>query len=488
MRLASHHASHRTLLALYALCALGCTEDPPPEEAPAVVRVQDGRLVDPAGREVQLRGVNARVAGLFDVEFDDGRLPLQPLAAFTREDAVQMSEAGFNFLRLPINWSGLEPEEGNFSESYLRSIDDVLAHCRAAGLFVLLDFHQDAYSKHIGEDGAPLWAIEPAPSALLGGPLDEEELNRRRTSPAVLQAFTSFFENRERLQDRFLPVLRLIGSRYARHGEVIGIEIMNEPVSIIVDLTMEPLFAFYEKAVSALRAVNAHHPIWLEPDAIRNFTHVAPIRDEPFFADNIVYSPHLYPTLAGVSEEGRAAWMDALSTTFDRMVQEARSWGDAALVIGEWGADPREEETREYAAAFLALAEQRAMGHALWLWKERSQGSWGMFDYDDASETWLPRAQALEHFIAPYVQVGPGRMLAHSFDPQTRVLEARYQALGDERGEPELFLAPRRYPEGAKIFLDGEPAEAEAISAGRVRLRWRPRAGEVVIRVEPSDA
>ena len=46
------------------------------------LRVRDGRLVDERGREVTLRGVNARAAGVFDVTFDDGRLPLEPIPGF----------------------------------------------------------------------------------------------------------------------------------------------------------------------------------------------------------------------------------------------------------------------------------------------------------------------------------------------------------------------------------------------------------------------
>ncbi len=37
------------------------------------LRLHGGRLVDERRREVTLRGVNARVEGVFDVTFDDGR-------------------------------------------------------------------------------------------------------------------------------------------------------------------------------------------------------------------------------------------------------------------------------------------------------------------------------------------------------------------------------------------------------------------------------
>src|SRR5262245_64685294 len=68
-----------------------------------------GRLRDQRGREITLRGVNARVQGVFDVTFDDGRLPLEPIPGFDDGDAERMRAFGFNLLRLPISWSALEP-------------------------------------------------------------------------------------------------------------------------------------------------------------------------------------------------------------------------------------------------------------------------------------------------------------------------------------------------------------------------------------------
>ncbi len=50
---------------------------------------------------------------------------------------------------------------------------------------------QDAYSKEIGEDGEPLWAIVPPPTMLLSGPSDDS----RRLTPQVLNAGYSFFDD-----------------------------------------------------------------------------------------------------------------------------------------------------------------------------------------------------------------------------------------------------------------------------------------------------
>src|SRR5262249_35583224 len=149
------------------------------------LRVDGGRLVDRLGREITLRGVNARVDGLFDVTFDDGRLPLEPIPTFDDGDAARMAALGFDFLRLPINWSALEPVRWQYAGAYLDRIGAVVRLCARHGILVLLDFHQDAFSKEIGQDGAPRWVLDLLLGAgnypYLGGPLDD--LDKRRLAP-----------------------------------------------------------------------------------------------------------------------------------------------------------------------------------------------------------------------------------------------------------------------------------------------------------------
>ena len=139
--------------------------------------VRDGRLVDGHGREVTLRGVNARVQGIFDVTFTDGRLPLEPIPMFDTGDADQMRALGFNLLRLPISWSALEPEHARYDDAYLDWIAAIVTLCERRGILVPLDFHQDAFSKEIGEDGGPLRRVDRRARARAR----PRELSRRRS-------------------------------------------------------------------------------------------------------------------------------------------------------------------------------------------------------------------------------------------------------------------------------------------------------------------
>src|SRR6188508_3339891 len=104
-------AMRRSSIAILALTACG-GEPTAPRTSPLW---SDGaHLRDADGRIALLRGVNARVEGVFDVTFDDGRVPLEPIPALTAADCTRMRELGLDLLRLPINWSAIEPDQGAY--------------------------------------------------------------------------------------------------------------------------------------------------------------------------------------------------------------------------------------------------------------------------------------------------------------------------------------------------------------------------------------
>ena len=142
-------------------------------------------LRDAEGRVKLYRGVNVHIAGIFDVTFADGRAPREPLPGFDASDPADMRARGFNLVRLPINWSAIEPAHGQFADDYLDRVAGIVAWCRAAGVDVLLDLHEDGWSKELCEDGAPLWAVVPPPATLTGGPVPGPDCHstRRRRSP-----------------------------------------------------------------------------------------------------------------------------------------------------------------------------------------------------------------------------------------------------------------------------------------------------------------
>ena len=399
----------------------GCTS---PEFAGAPLGVRCNALVDAQGRTVLLHGVNARVAGLFDITFDDGRLPLQVVSPFTADDAARMRALGFNALRLPLNWSAIEPTEtGGFNETYLDKIAEVVGFCRAANVLVLLDLHQDAYSKEIGEDGAPLWAIVPPPTMKLGGPL--MGLQGYVVSQQVQSAYATFFgpsADGVRLRDRYTKMAARVLARFANDPSVIGLELMNEPFA-----TDPQLHAFYRQMSTDLRVVAPKKLFFFEPPAIRNVFDKASIGDGAIAAGT-VYAPHVYTLVFAGSDASRDM---ATKETLAPSNQSARDEADgflAPLAITEYGYGPDKNFARYIRWQSELQDEQRASSF-FWLWKEADSGRWGFYDMDPGGQVGTERPAIVQAFARVRLEAVAGRLVSVGYDTDAKTFETTF--IGD---------------------------------------------------------
>lgn len=462
---------------LIALSTVACAgddaTDPPETNAPcgrparkgSPLGEHCGQLIDEAGRVVLLRGVNARVEGLFDVSFDDGRKALEEIPSYSAEDAQAMRDWGFDSLRLPINWSGIEPtKDGGFDSNYLDRVEQVLDLSHAAGLRVLLDLHQDAYSKEIGEDGAPLWAIVPPPTKLLEGPLTD--LEDRRLSKQVLDAFDTFFgegADGTFLRERFTQMAVHVMQRFGDHPAVIGLEIFNEPIA-----TIEGIDRLNAAAYAAIRAAAPKKLYLFEPSSTRNVLDTAPLPEAPL-GPMSGYAPHVY-TLAFVSTDAQKQAMTkaTLRTSNENARLEADAW-QAPLVITEWGFDPNAIKASEYFTWQSELQEEHAASAFFWVWKERSQGNWGCFDFDPATQEFSERT-ALKQTLArvrPMAVAGwPTRI---DFDRKSGVFELELDGNPSVREPHRIAVAPALGAPSA-VECDDQVAPHQSAEHGEITV------------------
>jgi endoglycosylceramidase len=380
-------------------------------------------LRDERGRIAVLRGVNARVAGVFDVTFDDGRVPLEPIPELEPADCTRMRELGLDLLRLPINWSGIEPVQGSYDEAYLDRVDAAVRCAGDAGVYVIIDLHQDAYSKEIGEDGAPLWAIVPPPEMLLEGPL--EDLGARRTSAQVTAAFATFFDQDDPagLQAAFFAMLDHVAARWADDPAVIGFELFNEPPVGQVDV--DP---FNEAAAARVRAAAPDKLVLFEPSATRNLFDFAPKPAAPFPVENAVYAPHIYTYVFNAD----ASQLEQLQPSdLEPSVMAARGEADAwrtPLVIGEYGIGPTAPNADLWMGTQAELHDRYLASDAFWVWKENSQASWGVFDR--VGDTWVERPQVVGWLSRVHAARISGEVIANEYDHVARTLRLETRSSG----------------------------------------------------------
>jgi endoglycosylceramidase len=435
-------------LALLAL--VGCSTQP---QQTTPLSSDGTHLRDDLGRIAVLRGVNARVDGVFDVSFDDGRTSLEPIPVLDATDCRRMRALGFDLLRLPINWSAIEPTRGTYDEAYLDRVDAAVRCAGDAGLFVLVDLHQDAYSKEIGEDGAPLWAIQPPPTMLLQGPLTD--LGDRRLSAQVLAAFDTFFARSSDLQAAYLAMLDHVAARWASDPAVIGFELYNEPPVGEADVD-----AFHFAAAARVRAAAPDKLVMFEPSAVRNLFDFVPRATAPFPTTNAVYAPHIY-TFVFYADQG--SLMRLVPADLEPSVQAARDEASAwqtPILIGEYGIGPDAPNADLWMGVQAQLHDKYLASDAFWLWKETSQASWGI--YDHAGTTWTERPQIVAWVSRIHAARIAGTVIANDYDYTAGSLRLEVRSSGDT---PHEIYIPERSAttfaitcNGAQVATPRDPA------------------------------
>lgn len=447
-------------------------------------RVDDGRLVDGRGREITLRGVNARANGVFDVTFDDGRLPLQEVPFFDGGDADRMQALGFNLLRLPINWSALEPQRGVYDTAYLDRIEAIVDLCAKRDIVVLIDFHQDAFSKEIGQDGAPRWVLDlllgPNGYPYMGGPLGD--LQARRLAPHTLAAFRAFFDDVGGVQELMAEAAAVVARRFRRHKAVLGYEIMNEPLAAVTSDGEAKLQAFNVRVAQAIRRVDRRHLVVFEPDTIRNFLNTAPLPAAPFPVPGAIYAPHIYTGVFDGTD--LSGGLHVLAPSMERAAAEAAAWG-VPLMIGEYGIDPNSPYARDWIRAQLDLQDRVRAHSAFWVWEEISEGRWGLFD-GESSEPGGERLARTNALSRIYARAVPGRVVEHTVDDDANTLRLRWHGQGGAK--LELYVPSRRYPNGFVVRCNGTVVRPAVDRTGQVAtLRCGRGAGERLVEVAPAS-
>ncbi|MDR0497840.1 MAG: cellulase family glycosylhydrolase [Treponema sp.] len=124
------------------------------------------RIVDDKGRTLILRGVN--LGGSSKIPSVKGESPAtvsfvgRPFPPEEADDHFEkLKNWGFTFIRFVITWEALEHSgPGIYDESYIDYLRKILLSAGEKGISVLMDPHQDVWSRFTGGDGAPAWTLE----------------------------------------------------------------------------------------------------------------------------------------------------------------------------------------------------------------------------------------------------------------------------------------------------------------------------------------
>jgi len=470
----------------------------------------------------------------------DGKCPANSSVIATpplcQDDINRMAALGFNSVRLPMSWSLLEPERGKFSEQYLDRVAQVVGWAREAGMYVILDMHQNAYSRYVGRSnppplpggaaislryytGAPSWATftDRLPSESYEG---QRELN-----PAVLEATTSFWYDRAGIQDEYIATVAQVMSRFKDDSTVAGISIYNEPLP---GWNLSPgfedllLFPFYRRVIDAITGArdglpcpthvfmpapcgypdlgvhDLRHLVFLDAGLLREVTdfptHLGlPVSSYPNLALGIHAYTHVYTIDHLIDhktppEKARYPW-GGYDQSYYWGEREARGIG-AALFVTEFANDPKLDSSE--LASQLREQEIHLTGFAFWTWMENCGGGnnkpYGMFDGVDCSTT---RAQPSSGCIRQsraamlarvYPEASSDPNLTYSYDPLTGYFVMRANG---KFGDPATVVVVPSVVNGSVTVrgaVAGEPSIAQTGDGGRIVTVF-PAGGEFTLNV-----
>lgn len=383
------------------------------------VRGPDAGIYDEHGRRVVLRGVNLNHLG--DYFVSNPRLPTT--STLTEDDWDDLDAQGVNVVRLVTSWSAWQPTRGTLDTAYLARVDATIDDARRHGIHVVLDMHQDAWSRHvftpanetcpagthhqIGWDGAPLWATftDGFPTCT---PASRED------SPAVRRAWENFYGNREGIRTELSKLWGALARHYAHNPTIAGFDLLNEPgPGFDTDGTIVGLAAFYREAIAEIRAaereVDGRGHIVLFENTVHGGFVPFDFSDDP----NLVFSPHNYAESIGPQIPGL---MDLLFTALGalRLGYGTASW------TGEYGFFGNDDEAKmaRYAPLDDATLANGGAGGTWWQWEQECGDPHDVSGAYPPSEQWVldqigncgtPRVD-LVCSDRPYPRAVPGRL------------------------------------------------------------------------------
>ncbi|MGI6316966.1 MAG: glycoside hydrolase family 5 protein [Christensenellales bacterium] len=242
----------------------------------------------------------------------------------TREDIRAIAEAGFNSVRIPINWRGvMENEPGiTWKEDGFRLIENCVNWCEEFGIYAFLDLHG-------------------APGGQTGDNIDD-----------AVDFYPRLFMDADS-RVKALALWQELARRYKDRWIVGGYDLLNEPIRTVrpgmpdVDFLLPELHRFYIDCVAAVREIDGVHMLSIEGHHWATDTSVFTHR----FDDNMCIHFHRYWCMPGME-------------AYREFLELSRRL-DCPLWLGETG-----ENSSEWYAAMYGLAYSLHIGVNFWPWKK----------------------------------------------------------------------------------------------------------------------
>ena len=430
---------------------------------------------------------NGRVVVLYGINMVRKRETYAPSDwGFDEDDIEYIAAQGFNTLRLGFTWKGLEPNPSEYDREYLRKIMATARLAGEAGLWVLLDFHQDMYNEKYQGQGVPDWAVidDGVPLGIL-----QNHPDNYWSSPALSRAYENLWNNASGPDGRGLAdALASAWGEIAREAKglpgLLGYDIMNEPwpgdrwaECAVPGITCPEVdLLLYNVQRASMRAIREHDSrsmVFYEPWVM--FNHGVDTAMPDFEDDLAGFSYHKYCLFSE----------DCHSEVMANAVRRSEETGDALLLT----------EYLDLGFGFQTAMIESFASRQFWAWRayDCCYREYGVIHRLGEPPTPDNLDQnLLDLIVQPNSRAIAGTPIAASYDFEDKRYTLEYSPVPISGGSPpdtgwrtEIFVPQRHYPLGYVVEVNNGTVVSEkdapllivqAVSmAERVSLTVTPR-------------
>lgn len=461
-------------------------------------------FVDESGRSLIFHGFNAVVKVPPFIPITDH---FDPQMSISDEDIADLKSWGFNFMRLGVMWQAVETAPQQYNLTYLAEMNTLINKLGAAGIYTLVDAHQDIFARQFCGEGVPSFYATDVTSKCdynlvsdvlqlaglcknmndfglefdaEGYPTIETCLKNPFTSyyatAEVVDAFANLYYNVNNIRDRFFDYWNVTSAFFAGNEYVLGYDPLNEP--IVANFWKDPLLllpgrfdrtvlqGLYQDFNSVIRKNTQDQIVFFEPvtfDLLPLFGGIifdVGFDDTPGGSDSNAYqvlNDHVYCCAAGVNvcKTGEPTLKDEkmcrsfIDRKIEKRTHNAKELG-VGLIITEFGACTDSDGCMAEIRSVANACDKHLTGWAYWMFKGfadyTTTGSYteGLYNQDGSLQQ-----NKLKTLSRTYIQAYQGVPISASFDDSTGKFKAVYHVDPSIQGSTDLYFnGALYYPNG----------------------------------------
>ena len=351
-----------------------------------------------------------------------------PYFSFTDDDIKILKRLGINLVRLGIIWESIEYAPGEYNSTHLEKMSTIVSKLEDQGINVIIDAHQDMFSRLFCGEGAPKFYVENMTytkdcksnfiSRLFGLftaclPLSNNNWRYNEDglpeiedcvagsfidyhkSPELMSIYDSFFKNENGVLDAFVNFWKFVAKKFKGRKNVLGYDLWNEPWASNLWLDLKSLIPgyidnhvlsdFYAKIDEGIAEIDPDYTMLFEPipfpDTLPLFGGQALDTFSKTPVDNTIrkqmFNVHSYCCAAdqNICKDGEPKLSDATGTCaefHDRKLKKNKKQANdigIPVIVTEFGACSSSKACYYEMIGFEKAADKYLTSWAYWMYK-----------------------------------------------------------------------------------------------------------------------